>query len=188
MNYIPSFIKIGSAIRKVIGGATQTHRQHGDYISLTNFMELNSSWEAASCADTQLPSILWNPKIYYHIQNSPPLVHILSHINPVHATPSYLRSILLLFTHRRLGLPRGLFPSDFPTNILYAFIYPHSCYTPFPSHPPWLDHSNCTYRRVHKPTFIFFRKSKMVQEQIMHMIASFIPSLSHWRLGADTLD
>jgi hypothetical protein len=27
-----------------------------------------------------------------------------------------------LSTHRRLGLPSGLFPSGFPTNILYAFL------------------------------------------------------------------
>jgi hypothetical protein len=32
--YIPSFIKIGSGIQKFIGGDTQTHRQHGDRISL----------------------------------------------------------------------------------------------------------------------------------------------------------
>jgi hypothetical protein len=25
---------------------------------------------------------------------------------------------------------------------------PHSCYMPRPSHPPGLDHSNCTWRRV----------------------------------------
>jgi hypothetical protein len=24
----------------------------------------------------------------------------------------------------------------------------HSCYMPRPSHPPWLDHSNYTWRRV----------------------------------------
>jgi hypothetical protein len=30
MIYIPSYIKIGSAIRKLIRGHTQTHRQHGD--------------------------------------------------------------------------------------------------------------------------------------------------------------
>jgi hypothetical protein len=27
-----------------------------------------------------------------------------------------------LSTHLRLGLPSGLFPSGFPTNILYAFL------------------------------------------------------------------
>jgi hypothetical protein len=32
-----------------------------------------------------------------------------------------LRSILILSTHQRLGLPSGLIPSSFPTNILYAF-------------------------------------------------------------------
>jgi hypothetical protein len=29
MIYIPSFIKIGSGIRKLIRGDSQTHRQHG---------------------------------------------------------------------------------------------------------------------------------------------------------------
>jgi hypothetical protein len=33
---IPSFIKIGSGIQKLIGGA-QTHRTHGDFISLLLF-------------------------------------------------------------------------------------------------------------------------------------------------------
>jgi hypothetical protein len=34
-----------------------------------------------------------------------------------------LRSILILSTYKRLGLHSGLYPSDFPTNILYAFIF-----------------------------------------------------------------
>jgi hypothetical protein len=51
-----------------------------------------------------------------------------------------------LSTHLRLGLPSGLFSSGFPTNILYACH--HSCYTPCPSNPPWLDHSNYIWRRV----------------------------------------
>jgi hypothetical protein len=53
---------------------------------------------------------------------------------------------MLLSTHLRLGLPSGLFPSGFPTNILCS--PPHSCYMPCPSHPPWLDNSNYTWRRV----------------------------------------
>jgi hypothetical protein len=43
-----------------------------------------------------------------------------------------LRSILILSTHLRLGLPWGIFPSDFPANILHIHIWipllPHSCY------------------------------------------------------------
>ena len=37
--------------------------------------------------------------------------------------PTSWKSILILSTHPRLGLPSGLFPSDFPTKNLYA---PHS--------------------------------------------------------------
>jgi hypothetical protein len=37
--YIPSFIKIGSGIKKLIKGDTQTHRQHGDLISLLLFFK-----------------------------------------------------------------------------------------------------------------------------------------------------
>jgi hypothetical protein len=90
--------------------------------SLTHsLMELSPSWETANCAVTQeLPSILWNPKVHYRVHKSPPLVPILSQINPIHTIPSYLRSILILSTHLRLGLPSGLFPSSCPTNILHA--------------------------------------------------------------------
>jgi hypothetical protein len=37
--------------------------------------------------------------------------------------PTSPRSILILPTHLRLGLPSGLFPSGFHTNNLYAFIF-----------------------------------------------------------------
>jgi hypothetical protein len=50
---------------------------------------------------------------------------------PVH--PISLRSILILSTHLRLGLPSGHY---------------HSCYMPRSSHPSWLDYSNYTWRRV----------------------------------------
>jgi hypothetical protein len=65
-----------------------------------------------------MPRILCNPEFHYRIHNSPPPVPILSQLNPVHAThPTALRSILILSSHLRLGLPSGRFPSGFPTKM-----------------------------------------------------------------------
>jgi hypothetical protein len=50
------------------------------------------------------------------------------------------RSILISSNHLRLGLPSGLLLSGFPTNNLYAFLFPHIRVT-CPAHLILLDFS-----------------------------------------------
>ena len=75
-----------------------------------------SFWEANPfSASQEIPRISWNLKVHYRIHKCPPPVLILSQLDPVHAPhPTSRRSILILSSHLRLGLPSGFFPSGFP--------------------------------------------------------------------------
>jgi hypothetical protein len=56
---------------------------------------------------------------------------ISTYAKPDQSTPYHpisLRSILILYTHLRLGLPNGLFPSVFPAYNLHAFLLSLICF------------------------------------------------------------
>ena len=77
------------------------------------------SWEANWFAASQeIPRISRNPKVHYRTHKRPPPVPILG--QSIYSHPTSWRSILILSTHLRLGLPSGLFPSSFPTKTLYT--------------------------------------------------------------------
>ena len=104
--------------------ANEQFNKMTDYVYLLIYsMEQSPSWEANRFAVSQeIPHILWNPKVHYHIHTHPPPVPIPSQLDPVHIRTSW-RSILILSSHLRLGLPGGLFPSGFPTKPLYTPLF-----------------------------------------------------------------
>jgi hypothetical protein len=135
-------------------------------------MERRPFWESASyAASQQLLFILSNQKFYHRHQKSPPLVPILFQIDPIHTIQFSLRSILILPTHLRPDRPSGSFLLAFPQYPL-CFPFPHSCYMPFPSHSPWLHHSNYTWRRV--------QVTKLLIMQLSQTSCHFIPLRSEY--------
>jgi hypothetical protein len=113
-------------------------------------MDLSPCSEAANCAATQeFPNTTWNQAVNYRVHESHPMFPILRQMKPVHTTPSYLSKI-----DHNVNLPPTarsssfLFPSDFPINILYAFLFSPFVLYALSIYPPCLDHSNYMWRRV----------------------------------------
>jgi hypothetical protein len=94
------------------------------YLLTYLLMELSPSREAANCAATQnFPTFYGTRRFITALTRA--LYWSLSFATSIQSPPSHpisLRSILILSTHLRFGLPSGLVPSGFPTNILYAFL------------------------------------------------------------------
>ena len=82
-------------------------------------MAQSPSWEADRISASQeITRILWNPKVNCRIHLS------LSHARSIQSKPPHLNSwiSILILSSQRLGLPSGLFPSGFPTKILYTWL------------------------------------------------------------------
>ena len=88
-------------------------------------MVQSPSWEANWFAASQeITRISRNPNVHNRTHKLPSTVSILaSPIHSIYPHPTSRRSILILSTHLRLGLPSGLLPSGFPTKTLYTPLF-----------------------------------------------------------------
>ena len=81
-------------------------------------MEYSPSWEAkSSSASQEIPHILWERKVHYRIHNSQLATRLYSEpdqSSPCPPHPTSWRSILIFFSHLRLGPSSGLCHSGFP--------------------------------------------------------------------------
>ena len=83
----------------------------------TDPIEQSPSSEAnKSSASQEIPRLVWNPKVHYHIHSFPPLVPVLCQINPF-----YCLKYIYLKSHFDITLPSE--PSPFKWSLSFRFSY-----------------------------------------------------------------
>jgi len=118
---------------------------------LTNSMVQSPSWESNRfSASQEIPHILWDPKVYYHIHKYPPPVPILSQLDPAHTSTShFLKLQLNIILPSAPGSPHWSLSLSFPhQNPVHDSPHPHTCHMTCPSHSSWFYHSHNTERGV----------------------------------------
>jgi hypothetical protein len=125
-------------------------------------MEQSSSWQANSHSPRQeIPHLLWKPNVSYRVHKGPPLLPILSQMNPFHTfTSNYPKihsNIILLCTpwSSDLSLPFTVFNE----NIISISHLSHACYMSHPVHPSRFDHPNNIWRSVHVIKLLIMQSS-----------------------------
>ena len=88
----------------------------------TYFMEQSPSWEANPFSTSQIPRILWNPKVRYRIHKCPPAVPILNQLDPLRTpTSHFLKIHLNVILPSIPGFPEWFLSLRFPhRNPVYA--------------------------------------------------------------------
>jgi len=112
---------------------------------LTYFMEQSHSCEANRfAANQEIPRVLLNPKVHYHIHKCPPPVPILAQLDSVHTSTSHFLQIHLnIILLSAPGSPQLSLSHRFPHQYLaHASPIPHTRHMPRPSHSSQFYHPN----------------------------------------------
>jgi hypothetical protein len=95
-------------------------------------------------------TLLWSPKFPYRVLKIPPLVPLLSLVNPVHTTPSYFSRV-----HFNIILPPPCMSSFWCLSFWLSHQNPvciplltTACYILYPSYLLWLGRSNYIWLSV----------------------------------------
>jgi len=129
-------------------------------------MQQSPTWEANRfSASQEIPCILWNPKVHYHIHKRPPPAPILSQLDPIHTPTSHFLKIHLNIIPTSTPRSPKWSPSlRFPhQNPVYASPLPHRRYMPRPSYSSRFYHSKTVfgeeYRSLSSSLCIFLHSS-----------------------------
>ena len=112
---------------------------------LTYSMVQSPSWEANWFAASQeIPRILWNPKVHYHIYKCPPSVPLISQLDSVHTpTSNFLKIHLNIMLPSTPGSPKLPLSFRFShQNAVYASVLSNTRYMPRPSNSSRFYHPN----------------------------------------------
>lgn len=113
---------------------------------------------------------LWIPKVYYRARKSPPLVHILSQINPAHNALSYFLWSILMLSYLFMSFPGQLIPSDFRFEAFYIYhLSPLAWVLHALSISSWFEHANIlggvTIMQFSPASWHFLRRSSKYSSQ-----------------------
>jgi hypothetical protein len=157
-------------------------------------MEDSPSWEANRTSASQTSHILWNLEVHHCLQKCPPPIPIHSPINLGHASSFYFfKTILILSSHLRLGLPSGSYPQVTPPKPCM-----HLSYLPYKLHDPTISFSQIIFSEeyrakifslctlLHSHYLIPFRPKHLLQHRIIKHSAYLSPSMWETKLYTHT--